>query len=70
MISVTAKNASCALVRDLNNIIISAVSSSTEFTSNLVSAVLKHYIMILLTLKASHNVIFLRISIDIVILIV
>ena len=65
-----ARNAGCALVRVLNNLVVSAISSSTEVTSNLILTVLRHYMIILLTLKVSHNVTFLRIVINIVILIV
>ena len=70
MISAAARNTGCTLVRVLDNIIISAMSFSIEVISNLISAVLRCHIIILLTLKASHNVIFLRVDINIVILII
>ena len=70
MISVTARNAGQPLVRVLNNIVVSAINSSAEVTLNLISAVLRHCIIILLTLKTLYNTAFLRVDINIVILIV
>ena len=46
------------------------MSTSAEVTLNLILAVLRHYMMILLTLEASHNMTFLRVDINIVILII
>ena len=46
------------------------MSTSAEVTLNSILAVLRYYIMILLTLKVSHNIVFLRVDIDIVILII
>ena len=66
----TARNTGYTLVRVLDNIVISAISFNIEVTSDLILAVLRYYIIILLTLKVSHNVTFLRIDIDIVILII
>ena len=65
-----ARNADCALVRVLDYTVISALSTSTEVTSNLISAVLRCHMIILLTLVVSHNMIFLRVDINIVILII
>ena len=66
----TARDTGCALVRVLNYIFISAISNSAEVTSNFISAVLRCHTMILLTLEASHNIIFLRVDINVVILII
>ena len=64
----TARDTGCALVRVLNYIIISAISTSAEVTSNSILTVLRCYIMILLTFEISHNTVFLRVDINIVIL--
>ena len=65
-----AKNTGRALTRVLDHIVISAMSTSTEVTSNPTSAVLRCHTMILLTLRASHNAAFLRVDINIVILVI
>ena len=70
MTRTAARDTSCALVRVLNYTIISAMSTGAEVTLKLISAVLRCYIIILLTLKVSHNVTFLRVDINIVILII
>ena len=70
MTSVTARNTSCTLIRVSNNIVFSAMSISVKVTSNLISAVLRQYIIILLTLKASYNAAFLRIDINVILLVV
>ena len=70
MIRAAARNTGHTLVRVLNHTVISAMSISAEVTLNLISAVLRCCMMILLTLVASHNIIFLRVDINIVILIV
>ena len=46
------------------------MSISAEVTSNLISAVLRHHMIILLTLETLYNITFLRVNIDIVILII
>ena len=70
MIRTVTENASCALVRVLNCIVISAMSFSAEVTLNLIAAVLRHYMMILLTLIALNNMTFLRVDDNIMILII
>ena len=65
-----ARNACHILIRVFNYAVVSAMSTSAEVILNLILAVLRYYIMILLTLVASHNVIFLRVDINIVILII
>ena len=70
MIRTVARDTSCALFRVFNYTVISAMSTSTEVTLNLISAVLRCCIIILLTLEASHNVTFLRVDINIIILII
>ena len=65
-----ARNAGHTLVRVLNHTVVSAMSTSTEVTSNPILAVLRHHTMVLLTLVASHNATFLRVDIVVVILIV
>ena len=70
MISAAVRNTGHTLVRVLNNIVVSAISFSAEVISNLISAVLRHHIIILLTLKASYNTVFLRMNINIVILVI
>ena len=64
------RNTGRTLVRDLDNTVISAISFSTEVILNLVLTVLRYCTMILLTLEASYNIVFLRIDTNIVILIV
>ena len=70
MIRTAARDTGCALVRVLDYIIISAMSTSAEVMLNLISAVLRHHMIILLTLEASYNTAFLRVDINIVILII
>ena len=70
VIRTAARDTDCALVRVLNYIVISAMSTSTEVTLNFILAVLRCCIIILLTLEASHNVAFLRVDINIVILVI
>ena len=70
MTRTAARDADHALARVLDYIVISAMSTSVEVTSNLISAVLRHHTMVLLALEVSHNVTFLRVNIDIVILII
>ena len=70
MIRTAARDTDCALVRVLDHIVISAMSTSAEVTLNLISAVLRCHMMILLTLKVSYNTAFLRVDINIVILII
>ena len=70
MTRITARDTGCALVRVLNYINISAMSTSAEVTSNTILTVLRCYIMILLTFEVSHNAVFLRVDINIVILII
>ena len=65
-----ARDASRALARVLDHTVISAMSTSTEVTLNLISAVLRCHIMVLLTLEASHYTAFLRVDINIVILLI
>ena len=68
VVSVAARNTDYTLIRVLDNTVVSAISFSVEVILNLNLIVLRCYTMILLTLKVSHNIIFLRINIDIVIL--
>ena len=70
MIRTAARKADCALVRVLNYTVISVMSISAEVTSNSISAVLRCYIMILLTLITLYNIAFLKVDIDVVILII
>ena len=70
MIRIAVKDTGCALVRVLNHTVVSAMSASAEVTSNLILSVLRCCMMILLTLVKSHNVTFLRVNIDIIILII
>ena len=58
------------LTRVLDYIVISAMSTSAEVTLYLNLTVLRHHMIILLTLEASHNTAFLRVNINIVILII
>ena len=69
MIRTVTKNAGCALARVLSHIVISAMSSGAEVILNLISAVLRHHMMILLTLIALHNMTILRVNYNIIILI-
>ena len=69
MTRAVTSNTGCALVRVLNYIIISASSTSAEVILNLISAVLRCCTIILLTLVISHNVTFLRVDINVIILI-
>ena len=46
------------------------MSTDAEVTLNLILAVLRYYMIILLTLEALHNTVFLRVDINIVILII
>ena len=70
MVRTAARDTGRALVRVLYYTIISTVSTSVEVTFNPISALLRCHIMILLTLKASHNIVFLRVDINIVKLII
>ena len=71
MIRTAARDTDHTLVRVLNYIVFSAMSTtSTEVTLNLILAVLRYYTMILLILEASHNTAFLRVDINIMILII
>ena len=70
MIRIVARDTDSTLIRVLNHIIISAMSTSVKVTLNLISVVLRHHIIILLTLKVSYNIVFLRVDINIVILII
>ena len=65
-----ARDTGCALARVFNYTVISAMSNSAEITLNLISAVLRYCMIILLTLEASHNMIFLRVDINVIILII
>ena len=70
MIRMIARDTGCTLVRVLDHTVISVMSTSAEVTSNLILAVLRYCIIILLTLEVSHNVAFLRVDINIMILII
>ena len=70
MIKTVIRDTGHTLIRVFDYIVISAMSISAEVTSNFILTVLRHYIIILLTLKVSYNVIFLRVDIDIIILII
>ena len=70
MVRTAVRNTGCALIRVLNYTVISAISTSAEVTSNLISAVLRCYTIILLTLVTLYNMIFLRVDINIIILII
>ena len=69
MIRTAARDKGHTLVRVLDHTVISAMSISTEVILNLISAVLRYHMMILLTLEASHNIAFFRVNINIMILI-
>ena len=70
MVRIVTRNAGHTLVRVLDHTVISAISTSVEVTLNLISAVLRCHTMILLTLEASYNTVFLRVDIKIVIFII
>ena len=70
MIRIAARDTDYALVRVLDYIIISAMSISTKVTSNLILAVLRCHIIILLTLEALYNATIFRVDIKIMILII
>ena len=70
MIRIATRDTGHTLIRVLNHIVIRIMSTSVKVTLNLILEVLRHHIMILLTLKVSHNVTFLRVDINIVILII
>ena len=70
MIRAAARNTGCALVRVLNHIVISAISTSAEVLLNSISVVLRCHIIILLTIVALHNTAFLRVDINIIILVI
>ena len=70
MIRIVTRDSGHTLTRVLNHTVISAISISTEVTSNVLSTVLRCCIIILLTLEVSHNTAFLRVDINIVILII
>ena len=70
MIRTVTENTDCVIARILNHIVISAMSSGAEVTLNLILALLRHYIIILLTLVTLHNMTFLRVNNDIIILII
>ena len=70
MIRTVIRDIDHTLIRVFNFTVISAMSTSVKVTSNLILAVLRHYMMILLTLEASHNVTLLRVDINIMILII
>ena len=65
-----ARDTGHTLVRVLDHTVVSAMSTSTEVTLNLILAVLRCHTMVLLTLEALHNTTFLRVDINIVILII
>ena len=66
----TARVTGHTLVRVLDYTVISVISTSAEVILNLILAVLRYYMMILLTLEVSHNMTFLRKDISFVILII
>ena len=70
MARTAARDIDCTLVRILDYIVISAMSTDAEVTSNLILTVLRCYTMILLKLEATHNTAFLRVDIIIMILII
>ena len=69
MIRTVIRDADYTLVRVLNHTVISAMSTSAEVILNLILTVLRHHMIILLTLEASYNTAFLRVDINIIILI-
>ena len=70
MIRTATRNTDHPLVRVLNYIVISAMSISVKVKLNSILAVLRHHTVILLTLVALYNVTFLRVDINIIILII
>ena len=70
MTRTAVRNVYHILIRVLDYTVVSAISTSAEVILNLISAVLRHYIMIVLTLVTSHKVILLRVDINIVTLII
>ena len=70
VVRIAARNTSHALTRVLDYIVISAISTSAEVILNSITAVLRYHIIILLTLVASHNTVFLRVDINVMILII
>ena len=70
VIRTVTRNTGHTLVRVLKYTFISAMSTSAEVTLNLILAVLRCYTMILLTLVTLYNMTFLRVDINIVILII
>ena len=70
MIKTAARNAGRALVRVLDYIVISAISTSIKVTLNLILIVLRYHTIILLTLVTLYNMTFLRVDINVVILII
>ena len=70
MTRVTARNTGHTLTRVHDHIIISVISTSAEVTLNSILTVLRCHMIILLTLVTSHNMIFLRVDINIMILVV
>ena len=61
-----ARNTDHTLIRVLNYTVVSAISTSAEVISNSIFAVLRHYIMILLTLVTLYIAASLRLDIDVV----
>ena len=70
MVRIAARDTDHAIIRVLDYTIISAMSTSTKVTSNLILVVLRCHIVILLTLEALHNAAFLRVDIKIMILVI
>ena len=68
MVRTAARDTDCALVRVLDYIVISAMNTDIKVTLNFISAGLRCYTMILLTLKASYIAASLKVDINIVIL--
>ena len=70
MVRTAAKKTGCALVRVLDYTVTSAMSTSVEVTSNFILIVLRHHMIVLLTLVALHNAVFLRVDINVIILVI
>ena len=70
MIRTAARDTDCTLVRVLNYTVISTISTGAEVTLNSILTVLRCHTIILLTLETSHNMTFLRVNINIIILII
>ena len=70
MIRITARNTDHTLIRVLNYIVVSALNISVKVTSNSILIELRYHTMILLTLVALYNAAFLRVDINVVILII